>query len=97
MFVLVTGYYEDKILYVKQVLLPPSESYDDSKVNLANVNYFGGKSGVCLRQSHKLDALIQQPECVNELFLFFADFRLDQPITLEKLKEIFEGYVLKLT
>ncbi|KAF5305724.1 hypothetical protein FQR65_LT07620 [Abscondita terminalis] len=88
-FVLVDGYYEDKILRVASVLLPPGEEYADSVMSFGNLNYFGGSSMVALRNSQNLEEQLEHNQ--NGCIYFLSDVWLDHPQVFEKLDEIFTG------
>ncbi|KAI4469123.1 dna polymerase epsilon subunit b [Holotrichia oblita] len=88
-FVLVNGYYEDKILRVSTMVLPPGEEYKDSRPFFGNINYFGGLSNTPLRESQRLkEHLIRNP---HNMMLFFSDLWLDHPLVFEKLEVLFNG------
>lgn len=91
-FVLVNGYYEDKLLRVSTVHLPLGEEYKDSRQVyflfcfemlkfcfrpvFGNLNYFGGKSSTPLRESQQLNEFMRRN--TNDI-LFFSDVWLDHP------------------
>ncbi|KRT82717.1 hypothetical protein AMK59_3420, partial [Oryctes borbonicus] len=88
-FVLVNGYYEDKILHVSTMILPPGEEYKDSRPSFGNINYFGGLSTTPLRESKRLkEHLLKNP---HNMILFFSDVWLDHPLIFEKLETLFNG------
>ncbi|XP_018579685.1 DNA polymerase epsilon subunit 2 [Anoplophora glabripennis] len=88
-FVLVNGYYEDKILHVSTIVLPPGEEYKDSRHSFGNINYFGGLSSVPLKDSQRLkEHLIRNK---SEMIMFFSDVWFDHPLIFEKLEYLFEG------
>nr|CAI5846843.1 unnamed protein product [Callosobruchus analis] len=88
-FVLVNGFYEDKVLHVSTVVLPPSEDFANSRPSFPNLNYFGGSSSALLRESVRLKEYLHANE--NKIMLFFSDVWLDQPVVLQKLQILFEG------
>lgn len=76
-FVLVNGYYEGKVLQVASVVSPPGEEYKDSRLSFSNLNYFGGNSGICLRESQSLkEYMFRNP---HNMIFFFSDVWLDHP------------------
>ncbi|CAG9861657.1 unnamed protein product [Phyllotreta striolata] len=75
--VLVNGYYEDKILHVSSIVLPPGEDYKNSRPIFGNINYFGGPSKVPLRDSVRLKE--QMARNKSDFMLFFSDLWLDYP------------------
>ncbi|KAJ8925893.1 hypothetical protein NQ315_009745 [Exocentrus adspersus] len=77
-FVLVNGYYEDKVLHVSSIVLPPGEEYKDSRIRFGNINYFGGLSTVPLRDSRRLKEHLSRNKC--EMIMFFSDVWLDHPL-----------------
>ncbi|GJQ78353.1 Pole2 [Trypoxylus dichotomus] len=88
-FVLVNGFYEDKVLSVSTMVLPPGEEYKDSRPFFGNVNYFGGLSNTPLRESKRLkEYLVKNP---HNMILFFSDVWLDHPLIFEKLEMLFNG------
>lgn len=88
-FVLVNGYYEGKILQVATVACPPGEEYKDSKPSFGALNYFGGNSPICLRESQSLkDYMFRNP---HNMIFFFSDVWLDHQHTFEKLELLFKG------
>ncbi|KAJ8941952.1 hypothetical protein NQ318_013288 [Aromia moschata] len=78
-FVLVNGYYEDKILTVSTIVLPPGEEYRNSRPSFGHLNYFGGMSNVVLRDSQRLKQHMAQNK--NEMIMLFSDVMLDHPQT----------------
>lgn len=72
------GYYEDKILQVATMILPPGEEYKDSRPFFGNINYFGGLSTTALRESPNLkEYLVRNP---HNMILLFSDVWLDHPL-----------------
>ncbi|KAK4884432.1 hypothetical protein RN001_000703 [Aquatica leii] len=88
-FILVDGYYEDKILQVATVLLPPGEEYKDSVLSFGNFNYFGGSAFTALRNSQNLEEQLQHNQSGSIFFL--SDVWLDHDKVFEKLDELFSG------
>ncbi|XP_049825569.1 DNA polymerase epsilon subunit 2 [Aethina tumida] len=88
-FVLVNGHYEDRILHVSTMILPPGEEYKDSRPTFGNINYFGGTSNIPLRDSQRLKDHLHRNR--NEMIMFFSDFWLDHPLIFDKLEVLFDG------
>ncbi|KAJ8980174.1 hypothetical protein NQ317_011418 [Molorchus minor] len=90
-FVLVNGYYEDKILKVSTIILPSGEEYMESRPSFGNLNYFGGLSNVPLRESQRL----KQHMIGNKSEIMFFFRCLVGPSTsfvvFEKLEILFDG------
>ncbi|KAH1001037.1 hypothetical protein HUJ04_013299 [Dendroctonus ponderosae] len=85
--VLVTGYYEDKVLHVSTMIMPTGEDYVNSRPAFGNLNYFGGKSATPLRDSKRLKQhLVGNPD---EMFVFLSDVWLDHPQTFHQLEKLF--------
>jgi DNA polymerase epsilon subunit 2 len=76
-FVLVNGYYEDKIIKVSTIVLPPGEEYHNSRPLFHNLNYFGGPSATPLKDSIKLKEHLQRKKTAS--FMFFSNVWLDHP------------------
>jgi DNA polymerase epsilon subunit 2 len=89
-FVLVNGYYEDKIIKVSTIVLPPGEEYHNSRPLFHNLNYFGGPSATPLKDSIKLKEHLQRKKSAS--FMFFSNVWLDHPSTFEKLEVLFDGF-----
>ncbi|XP_072385844.1 DNA polymerase epsilon subunit 2 isoform X1 [Diabrotica undecimpunctata] len=88
--VLVNGCYEDRILLVSSIVLPPGEDYRSSRPVFGNINYFGGSSNLQLRESASLKQYMTQNK--NKFMLFFSDVWLDYPQVFEKLEQLFNGF-----
>ncbi|XP_053620479.1 DNA polymerase epsilon subunit 2 [Plodia interpunctella] len=89
-FVLAEGYYEDKVLYVMGLVLPPSESRATSLPYFGSLNTFGGKSKSLLKNSQSLLKIEQENE--DGMIIFLSDVWLDSPKVLAKLKTLFSGF-----
>ncbi|KAB0803350.1 hypothetical protein PPYR_00320 [Photinus pyralis] len=89
-FVLVNGYYEDKLIKVSTVISPPGEEYKDSILSFGSINYYGGPSITPLRNSQNLaEQLRLNP---NNSIMLFSDVWLDHPMIFEKLEILFNGF-----
>ncbi|XP_030754495.1 DNA polymerase epsilon subunit 2 [Sitophilus oryzae] len=86
-FVLVNGFYEDKILHVSTVILPPGEDYAASRLTFGNINYFGGKSDVPLKDSKRLKNTMVENK--DKMIVILSDVWLDHPQVFEKLDMLF--------
>lgn len=86
-FVLVNGYYEDKILHVSTMVLPPGEDYRVSRPTFGNINYFGGTSNVPLKDSKRLKKHLLENK--DGMFVVLSDVWLDHPETFENLEKLF--------
>ncbi|KAJ9585805.1 hypothetical protein L9F63_002396, partial [Diploptera punctata] len=89
-FILVEGYYEDKIFHVNEVGFPPAETAATSRAYFGNVNTFGGPSQVSLKTSAELLRYEQENE--DGIIVFLADLWLDNIKVMEKLRVLFAGY-----
>lgn len=87
-FVLVNGYYEDKILHVSTMVLPPGEDYIVSRPTFGNLNYFGGNSNIPLKDSKRLNKHLLENK--DGMFVFLSDVWLDHPETYENLEKLFD-------
>ncbi|KAF7266756.1 hypothetical protein GWI33_019933 [Rhynchophorus ferrugineus] len=87
-FVLVNGFYEDKILHVSTMILPPGEDHLASRHTFGNLNYFGGPSDVPLKDSKKLKNTMLENK--DKMLVFLSDVWLDHPQVFEKLEKLFE-------
>ncbi|XP_013195137.2 DNA polymerase epsilon subunit 2 [Amyelois transitella] len=89
-FVLAEGYYEDKVLHVMGLVLPPSENRATSLPYFGSLNTFGGKSKTLLKNSQSLLKIEQENE--DGMFIFLSDVWLDNLKVLAKLKTLFSGF-----
>ncbi|KAK9498585.1 hypothetical protein O3M35_003185 [Rhynocoris fuscipes] len=81
-FVLVEGWYQDRIL----------ENSDVSRVYFGNCNSFGGQSHESLRNNTRLKRLEHKKD--DAMIIFISELWLDQPKVMEKLGVLFRGYAL---
>ncbi|XP_063918780.1 DNA polymerase epsilon subunit 2-like [Zophobas morio] len=89
-FVLVNGHYEDRIIKVSTIILPPGEEYQNSRPLFNKLNYFGGQSLTPLKDSIKLKDHLQRNRGAS--LMFFSNVWLDHPETFEKLETLFNGF-----
>ncbi|CAH0403436.1 unnamed protein product [Chilo suppressalis] len=89
-FVLAEGYYDDKVLHVMGLVLPPSESRATSLSYFGNLNTFGGKSKTLLKKSQNLLKIEQENE--DGMIVFLSDVWFDNLKVMAKLKTLFSGY-----
>ncbi|CAK1589796.1 unnamed protein product [Parnassius mnemosyne] len=89
-FVLAEGYYDDKVLYVMGLVLPPSESRATSLPYFGSLNTFGGKSKTLLKNSQNLLKIEQENE--DGMIVFLSDVWFDNLKVITKLKALFNGY-----
>ncbi|KAJ0171930.1 hypothetical protein K1T71_012693 [Dendrolimus kikuchii] len=89
-YVLAEGYYEDKVLHVMGLVLPPCESREASLPYFGNINTFGGKSKNLLKNSKAL--LKIEKENKDGMFVFLSDVWLDSLKVMDNLKTLFAGY-----
>lgn len=76
-FVLVNGVYEDKLIKVSTIILPPGEEYQNTRPFFNTVNYFGGPSPTPLKDSVKLKEYLQRNQGAS--FMFLSNVWLDHP------------------
>lgn len=89
-YVLAEGYYDDKTLYVSGLVQPPVESREASAPYFGNLNTFGGKSKISLKNSKAL--LKIENENRDGVFIFVSDVWLDSPKVMDSLKKLFAGF-----
>ncbi|XP_026491869.2 DNA polymerase epsilon subunit 2 [Vanessa tameamea] len=89
-FVLAEGYYDDKVLNVMGLVLPPSESRPISVPFFGSLNTFGGKSKSLLKNSQNLLKIEQDNE--DGMIVFISDVWFDNLKVISKLKALFSGY-----
>ncbi|CAH1405170.1 unnamed protein product [Nezara viridula] len=89
-FVLAEGWYQDRVLHVQNMGLPPREISDISRVYFGSENTFGGPSKISLRSNERLKALELHKE--DAMLVFLSDVWLDVPKVQDKLSQLFLGY-----
>ncbi|XP_032521787.2 DNA polymerase epsilon subunit 2 [Danaus plexippus] len=89
-FVLAEGYYDDKVLHVMGLVLPPSETRETSLPYFGNLNTFGGISKTLLKHSKNLLKIEQENE--DGMIIFLSEVWFDNIKVISKLKTLFSGY-----
>lgn len=89
-FVLAEGRYRDGLLKVSGLGFPPPETAKSSRAYFGVANYWGGNSKTLLKTSHRLAEIERQDTDANIIFL--SDCWLNDPVVLDKLKCLFNGY-----
>ncbi|XP_046601279.1 DNA polymerase epsilon subunit 2 [Neodiprion virginianus] len=88
--VLVRGDYEDRVLVVKTIGFPPSETSTESRARFGTANTFGGHHPVSLKTSEKLRNFEENNP--DEMIVFISELWVDDQIVLEKLKLMLEEF-----
>lgn len=89
-FVLVEGYYDDKVLNVMGLVLPPPESRASSLPFFGNLNTFGGNSKTLLKNSKSLLKIEQENK--EGMIIFLSDVWIDTLKVMNNLRTLFSGY-----
>lgn len=89
-FVLAEGNYSDGLLKVSGLGFPPAELANSSRAYFGTINSWGGKSKTLLKYSPRL--LEIEKSNTDATFIFLSDCLLDNPIVLDKLSSLFNGY-----
>lgn len=89
-FVLAEGFYDDKVLHVMGLVLPPSETRATSLPYFGSLNTFGGRSKSLLKNSQSLLKIEQENE--DGMIVFLSDVWFDNLKVMAKLKTLFSGY-----
>lgn len=89
-FVLAEGSYSDGILKVAGLGFPPAELANSSRAYFGTINSWGGKSKTLLKYSPRL--LEIEKSNTDATLIFLSDCLLDNPIVLDKLTSLFNGY-----
>ncbi|XP_011310103.1 DNA polymerase epsilon subunit 2 [Fopius arisanus] len=88
--VIAQGYFEDGVLDVKKIQLPPVEPSANSRASFGTENTFGGTHRTSLKCSEKLQ---QHQEAHNtDMIVIISELWLDNSEILRKFKVILEGY-----
>ncbi|CAL8105535.1 unnamed protein product [Calicophoron daubneyi] len=93
--VLVEGSYEDNILHVTGMGLPPCEQSDDSRRAFSVNNPFGGGpvGAPAASQDSKMRRLLTTTQAgVDAMLVLLGETRLDRSGCLERLSQLFGGY-----
>ncbi|XP_034941329.1 DNA polymerase epsilon subunit 2 [Chelonus insularis] len=88
--VIVNGIYNEGILEVSEIGLPPAEPSADARIGFGADNTFGGPHKTSLKFSEKLKAYEQSHS--GDMIVFISDVWLDNSDVLNKLKVIIDGY-----
>lgn len=89
-FVLVEGDYTDGTLKATGIGFPPVESAESSRAYFGSLNTWGGRSKTLLKCSTKLMEIEQAN--TEATIVFLSDCWLDDPVVVEKLRTLFDGY-----
>ncbi|XP_068149363.1 DNA polymerase epsilon subunit 2 [Drosophila tropicalis] len=89
-FVLAEGKYSNGVLKVDGLGFPPAEAATSSRAFFGTANSWGGESGKLLKYSPRLQEL--ERTNTETTIVFLSDVRLDLPIVMEKLRQLFVGY-----
>ncbi|EDV51062.1 DNA polymerase epsilon subunit 2 [Drosophila erecta] len=89
-FVLAEGNYNNGVLKVDGLGFPPAEPANSSRAFFGTANTWGGESAKLLKYS----AGLQELERTNTetTIVFLSDVRLDLPVVMDKLRQLFVGY-----
>ncbi|EDX09362.1 DNA polymerase epsilon subunit 2 [Drosophila simulans] len=89
-FVLAEGNYNNGVLKVDGLGFPPAEPATSSRAFFGTANTWGGESAKLLKYS----AGLQELERTNTetTIVFLSDVRLDLPVVMDKLRQLFVGY-----
>ncbi|XP_015117710.1 DNA polymerase epsilon subunit 2 [Diachasma alloeum] len=88
--VIAHGYYEDGVLEVKRIHLPPTEPSADLRASFGTENTFGGPHKTSLKCSEKLQR--HQEAHHTDMIVIISELWLDNAEVLEKFRVILEGY-----
>ncbi|XP_064544499.1 DNA polymerase epsilon subunit 2 [Drosophila montana] len=89
-FVLAEGSYANGVLKVDGLGFPPAEPASSSRAFFGTGNTWGGEPTKLLKYSPRL----QEVERTNTetTLVFLSDVRLDLPVVMDKLRQLFVGY-----
>ncbi|XP_063977323.1 DNA polymerase epsilon subunit 2 [Diachasmimorpha longicaudata] len=88
--VIAQGYFEDGLLEVKSIQLPPIEPSASSRAAFGTENTFGGPHKTSLKCSEKLHN--HQEAHHTDMIVIISELWLDNAEVLEKFRVILEGY-----
>ncbi|XP_017138625.1 DNA polymerase epsilon subunit 2 [Drosophila miranda] len=89
-FVLAEGNYSNGVLKVDGLGFPPAEPATSSRAFFGIANTWGGESTKLLKYSPRLQEL--ERTNTETTIVFLSDVRLDLPVVVEKLRQLFVGY-----
>lgn len=89
-FVLACGKFRDGLLKVEEMGFPVTELASSSRAFFGTVNTWGGRSKSLLKYSRNLAEL--EKNNGGDSIVFLADCWLDNPIVLQKLKMLLQGF-----
>ncbi|XP_037722354.1 DNA polymerase epsilon subunit 2 [Drosophila subpulchrella] len=89
-FVLAEGNYKEGILKVDGLGFPPAEPATSSRAFFGTANTWGGESSKLLKYSPRLQEL--ERTNTETTIVFLSDVRLDLPVVMDKLRQLFVGY-----
>ncbi|XP_016981389.1 DNA polymerase epsilon subunit 2 [Drosophila rhopaloa] len=89
-FVLAEGNYNNGVLKVDGLGFPPAEPATSSRAFFGTANTWGGESAKLLKYSPRLQEL--ERTNTETTIVFLSDVRLDLPVVMDKLRQLFVGY-----
>lgn len=89
-FVLVEGWYEDRLFHVIAMGHPPIENSEVTRSYFGSINFFGGPQETTVKSDKKLLRLENEDE--SSMIVFLSDVWLDKPEVMTRLKTLFTGY-----
>ncbi|XP_030385502.1 DNA polymerase epsilon subunit 2 [Scaptodrosophila lebanonensis] len=89
-FVLAEGSYANGVLKVDGLGFPPAEPASSSRAFFGTANTWGGESAKLLKYSPRLQEM--ERSNTETTMVFLSDVRLDMPVVMEKLRQLFVGY-----
>ncbi|XP_017129312.1 DNA polymerase epsilon subunit 2 [Drosophila elegans] len=89
-FVLAEGHYNNGVLKVDGLGFPPAEPATSSRAFFGTANTWGGESDKLLKYSPRLQEL--ERTNTETTIVFLSDVRLDLPVVMDKLRQLFVGY-----
>lgn len=88
--VIVNGNFQEGVLHVENIGLPPAESSNNARVDFGNSNTFGGSHNLSLKFSEKLKIFEESNK--DGMIVFVSEIWLDDVTVLRKFKTMIEGY-----
>ncbi|XP_067942083.1 DNA polymerase epsilon subunit 2-like [Watersipora subatra] len=89
-FVLCEGHYDNQILKVMGISLPPPETASLTRAYFGDTNFFGGELTTCAAANKALKA--KEVENQDAFMVFLSNVHLDCPDVMNKLYTLFTGY-----